>query len=255
VAFSGAQSVEAIQLTSEAMSPVWHEVGLPAPTYADICGDIIFHPFPPSLGQVPNARRVEMMRPELVSAVDDGVPTWLDGFGRDRPGVYVTAGTTVRAASSQAPWTQILEALASLDIDVIATMGPSVDIARLTHPPPNVRVARYVPQRHLLDRVAVVVSHGGAGTMLGAALHGRPQLVIPTFADQWDNADAIVGSGAAILSEPEDRNAEGIAVAVGRLLSEPSFGIAARRVADEIAVMPTAADHVSTIVALVGTTT
>ena len=91
-----------------------------------------------------------------------------------------------------------------------------------------------MPQPVVLDRVSVVVSHAGAGTMLAAAVQGRPQLVLPKAADQWDNADAVVASGAALE----------------RLLRDRSISDAAGRVAAELDAMPTPADHVATIEAL-----
>ena len=57
----------------------------------------------------------------------------------------------------------------------------------------------------------------------------------PDVRRSMDNADAIVSSGAAILSEPDDRTAQGIADAVSRLLSEPRSVTHPVRVAEEIA--------------------
>ena len=92
-------------------------------------------------------------------------------------------------------------------IDALVTTGAHADAATFGPLPGNVRVERFVPQAQVLERVAAVVSHAGAGTMLGAAGAGVPQVVVPLFADQWDNADAIGSSGAAVICEEDERTA------------------------------------------------
>ena len=47
-----------------------------------------------------------------------------------------------------------------------------------------------------MPRCQLVVSHGGAGTMLGAAAHGVPQVVLPQAADHFRNAHALVSANA-----------------------------------------------------------
>ncbi|MEO6627103.1 MAG: glycosyltransferase, partial [Aquihabitans sp.] len=178
------------------------------------------------------------------------LPPWLASFGPARPAVYVTFGTEAAAAS--APWPALLEAIGDRDIDALVTTGDKIDIATLGRLPGNVRVEQFVPQSPVLERVAAVISHGGAGTMLGAASAGVPQVVVPLFADQWDNADAIAGAGAAIVCEPDERTAGPLGSALDRVLSDDAFRTASASLAHEMSVMPTAADHVPTLEALAG---
>jgi UDP:flavonoid glycosyltransferase YjiC (YdhE family) len=106
-----------------------------------------------------------------------------------RPVVYLTLGTifaepgTFRAA---------IDAVAALDAEALVALGP-VDPAALGEVPPSVHLERFVHQAAILASVDLVVHHGGSGTMLGAAAHGRPQLVLPLGADQFYNGDADVG--------------------------------------------------------------
>src|SRR4029079_12544081 len=106
-----------------------------------------------------------------------------------------------------------------------------------------------VPLR-LLRRVAVVISHGGAGTMLGAASAGVPQILVPLFADQWDNADAIASAGAAVICEEGDRAATALGAALDGVLADAGRRRAAAAVAAEMELMPSAADHVPMLEAL-----
>ena len=135
---------------------------------------------------------------------------------------------------------------------VAPTIGPTLDPVTMGAVPPNVRVERFVPQHLLLARASVVASHGGAGTVLGAALQGLPQLLFPIIADQWENADAVSRAGAGVACELACRDAASLATALQRLLHDAVVHDAARAVATEIAAMPSAADHVQAIEALVG---
>ena len=130
--------------------------------------------------------------------------------------------------------------------------GPRVDPAVLGVLPSNVRVERFVPQHLILERAAAVMSHAGAGSVLGAAARGLPQVVFPLRADQWENADAATSAGVAITLELEleHRGEEDITAALDRVMHDAKFAEATARVAAEIAAMPSPTDHVATIEAL-----
>ena len=79
----------------------------------------------------------------------------------------------------------------------------------------------------MLPHCRAVVSHAGAGTMLGALCHGLPQLCLPQGTDQPFNTAALLPTGAALALQPEEITADAVAEALGRLLDEPSFRQAA----------------------------
>jgi UDP:flavonoid glycosyltransferase YjiC (YdhE family) len=85
-----------------------------------------------------------------------------------------------------------------------------------------------------------VVSHAGAGTLLGALCHGLPQLCLPQGTDQPSNTAALLPTGAALALDPEEITADAVADRLGRLLGEPSFTAAAGRLRAEIERMPAA---------------
>ena len=248
VAFSGAVPEWSHEMVLAALAPLWSDEGLAPPTFQDVCGDLYLHPFPPSFDQAPPVRGVQSMRPSAVWGAADAAPTWLAELGIGRPLVYLTSGT--EPAGVQGPWAAALEALGDFDVDAIATIGRHLDPATLGPIPRNVRVEQFVPQQFVLDRAAVVMSHAGAGSLLGATASGVPQLLNPIWADQWENADAASGAGVAVTCELEQRSAPDIAAALERLLDDARFNDAAARVATEVAAMPTPVDHVATIEAL-----
>lgn len=63
--------------------------------------------------------------------------------------------------------------------------------------PADLFVAGHVPHSLLLPRAAAVAHHGGAGTSGQALRAGKPQLVIPFFGDQPDNAGRLARLGVA----------------------------------------------------------
>ena len=69
--------------------------------------------------------------------------------------------------------------------------------------PSNVHVHQYIPQELLLPHCAAVVTHGGAGSTLGALAFGLPLLVVPQGADHFYNADRVVAAGAAVQLMPD----------------------------------------------------
>ena len=166
-------------------------------------------------------------------------PTCLRDVGNGAVGGHGTLGRRLRRA-----W--------SMDVDAVATIGNHVDPSILGEVPGNVRVERFVPQRFVLDRAAAVMSHAGAGSVLGASRRGIPQVLNPLGADQWENADAATEGGLAITCELDQRSDVDIAAALSCILNDPEYRHAAAKVADEIEAMPAPADHVATIEALVG---
>jgi len=126
---------------------------------------------------------------------------WLDELSRERPWVHVTEGTSnargpflLRAAArglAGAP----LEAVLTTGHRDPATLGLDGVAA-------NVHVAQFLNHADLLPRCALIVTTGGAGTILAAALAGTPQLVVPTVWDQPDNGRRLIEAGVGrVLSE------------------------------------------------------
>lgn len=155
------------------------------------------------------------------------------------PSVYLTLGTFF---NDPATFRDPLLALSELDVNVVVTCGSDLDAASMSDLPANVAVAPFVPQALLLPRVAAVVSHAGAGTLLGGLLHGLPQVCLPRGADQFVNAEQVARVGAAVVLLPDQVTPEAIRDATRQVLTDPSFAAAARAVSTELAAIPSAAE-------------
>jgi UDP:flavonoid glycosyltransferase YjiC (YdhE family) len=177
-------------------------------------------------------------------ATGQNAPLWCDELGRSRPCVYVTFGTEI---TQLAPIGDVLAALASLDVDAVLTVGEAMNPALLEPRPSNVRIEQYIPQRFVLARASLLVSHAGSGAMLGAASRGIPQLCLPIAADQFENADFVSAAGIGVTLEPHEIDPTTPRHAMKRLVDDHAFSRRAHGIAQEIAAMPPPASRVATI--------
>jgi UDP:flavonoid glycosyltransferase YjiC (YdhE family) len=203
-------------------------------TYLDIC--------PPGLrgdGE-PTWRRIMPLRPAAGQpAAGERLPEALAALPHPQT-IHLTLGTIFHEAPGV--FETAIAALRELPLNLIVTTGPGTDPARFGPQPRHVLVVPYIPHTLLLPRCSLVVSHGGAGIMLGALAHGLPQLILPQGADQFMNAAACQDARVALALTPDELSEEAVAAAAGRLITEPGFAAAAAHIGAEIGAMPTAAD-------------
>lgn len=163
----------------------------------------------------------------------------LHGMPFDRT-VYVTLGTMFNTTASGA---QALQKLISVfddeQVNAIVTVGRDGDVARFDTGRENVRVRDFVPQNAVLPYVDAVLSHGGAGTALGALAHGIPQVMMPIATDQHRIAERIVDAGAGLVVS-QDSSVEEIRSAVHAALSDRRFTEGAGAVAPLLGAIPDA---------------
>ncbi|HZD70598.1 MAG TPA: nucleotide disphospho-sugar-binding domain-containing protein, partial [Actinomycetes bacterium] len=82
---------------------------------------------------------------------------------------------------------RVVDALGRLPVRGLVTTGPALDPEALD-PPGNVTVVAAAPHRRVLEHAALLVTHGGHGTMMKALAAGVPMLVLHHGRDQADNA-------------------------------------------------------------------
>ncbi|MGI8809766.1 MAG: glycosyltransferase [Acidimicrobiales bacterium] len=228
-----------VAAASAAVAPLWEAHGLDPRRYGGSYDHLYLDIYPPSMrfGSYEHVPQVQPLRPVPFDAVEGEHAEPAGGGGR--PLVYLTFGTVFNDASQ---FSAAIAGVARHDVDVLVTVGPRGDPARLGSVPPNVQVERYVPQTSVLSRCAAVASHAGSGTFLASLGVGVPQLCLPQAADQFINAGQGAKAGAALKLVPAEASVDAIADAVGRLLHERAFTDAARRIGDEIAGMPSPDD-------------
>jgi MGT family glycosyltransferase len=155
---------------------------------------------------------------------------WRAPWRRRRPHVLV-AGST--GAQGQRELIQkIIRAMGQLAIEAVATSGPNLDVNTL-QAPGNVHLLRSAPHDTVMQEVSLVISQGGHGTVNRALVNGVPLLILPMGRDQGDNAARVESKGAGLRLPPTASETE-IAGAAARLIFEPDFRRAARRLGGAI---------------------
>ncbi|MBZ6260455.1 DUF1205 domain-containing protein [Streptomyces olivaceus] len=165
-------------------------------------------------------------------------PEWvLDRPGRPR--VCVTWGTSTSALAGDEAFVlpRVVEGLAGLDVEVVLAVGPD-DRRKLGTLPGGVRVAENVPLHLFMETCDAIVHQGGTSTLLTAARHGLPQVMMPQTADNPFNAANFAGSGAGVTLDAAGADAGEVGAAVTRVLTEPAWRVAAEKLREEMAEMP-----------------
>jgi UDP:flavonoid glycosyltransferase YjiC (YdhE family) len=242
-----------VQHAADHAAAVWDRVGATPGPYGGCYDHLYIDVYPRSLQpeELPHLGRRVLRRPESGDAaaderLDDDVAA---RTATGRPLVYVTFGTVFNVNPT---FGRVLDAAQELDVEVVATVGPSGDPTAFGPRPDHVHVTTYVPQSLLLPHTAVVASHAGSGTLLATMAAGLPQLGLPQAADQFRNAAACEAAGAGLGLAGDAATTAAIGEALDRLLHDPSFAEGAGRMADEIASMPSPAELVPVLEELAG---
>lgn len=197
----------------------------------------VLNPWPPSL-RLAHAAGHRSMR-NVPYDGDARVPAWV-WAPRSRPRVCLTLGTVLPRLGMDGMSEiviPLLESLGRLDVEVAVAVEDKIAATW----PPLPAAARHVgrmPLSQVLRASDVAIHHGGQGTALTALGAGNPQLVLPVFDDQFDNADAVVRSGAGLRLLPAELTPGAVAGACLELLSDPRFAHAAVTIAEEISAQP-----------------
>jgi MGT family glycosyltransferase len=157
---------------------------------------------------------------------------WCSPWSKDDARPLVLVGFSTSFQNHAAVLQRVIEASASLPLRLLVTLGGSIESYEL-RPAENTIVVRSAPHLAIMSETSVVVTHGGHGTVMAALMHRLPMLVIPHGRDQADNAIRITERGAG-LAVSRMAPTEEIRSALMRLISEPEFRKAARRLGDAV---------------------
>jgi UDP:flavonoid glycosyltransferase YjiC (YdhE family) len=88
--------------------------------------------------------------------------------------------------------------------------------------PSNAIVLPFVPHAEVMDKMSLIISHAGHGTVMAALSSGVPQLCLPMVNDEPLVAERLAALGVSETVSPL-ANVEEIRNAVLQLLGEPSY--------------------------------
>ncbi|MET1075761.1 MAG: glycosyltransferase [Umezawaea sp.] len=234
LAYGPAMAAELVGATSAVVASRYAERGLvrrPSGWYLDTCPDVLqrdgWRPPAGWMGLRPEAHRA----PGAVS----NAPASSE---RGRPRVLVTFGTVFAAPETLTP---LLRDLSGSGLDLRVTTGLFASAGDFDVDRERVALVGFTPLDELLRDVDLVLTHGGAGTVLGSLAAGIPLVVVPQGADQFVQADRVAAAGAGRVVEPGGSAAE----VVTSVLENPGFRRNAVEVAARIASLPAPADVAS----------
>jgi MGT family glycosyltransferase len=127
---------------------------------------------------------------------------------------------------------RVIDGLGTLAVRAVVTTGPAIEPSVL-RPTANITILERAPHRQVLRQAALVVTHGGHGTVMKALADGVPMVLLPHGRDQADTAARVTMRGAGLTLKRTSRSRT-IASAAGRVLKDSSYRTAAQRLAKAI---------------------
>jgi UDP:flavonoid glycosyltransferase YjiC (YdhE family) len=189
----------------------------------------------PSLPYPPVAHRF-CAPPFDLSGGDASLPEWVSALPHERT-VYATLGTTFNR--SPGTFRAILSALSSEPVNLIVTVGRSMDPRQFGPQPDHIRIEQYIPQSLLLPHCDAMIFHGGYNSLLSAFWQGLPMVIIPQGAgDNLPTGWRCAEVGAGVLVEGSPPEPEAVRSAVKAVLEQPEYRATARQFQREIKALP-----------------
>ncbi len=216
--------------------------GLPEPDlFIDVC--------PPSL-RPSNAPGAQPMR-WIPRNRQCRLEPWMYTRPKGRHRVLITSGTrTVMLGIPGSSMRHLVHqlVLAGAEVLIAAPEGAAEEFGAELG---DVRIG-WIPLDVVASTCDLVVHHGGATTAMTVMDVGVPHLIIPDNGYGKAVAQAVSGSGAAVMMEPQEEApgqdpGEVIAAGCREILSTPRYAQQARALAAEIAALPTPAEVVHTL--------
>lgn len=168
----------------------------------------------------------------------------LDG----RPLIYASLGTLQNA---RAPVFQIFaEACRHKEVQLVITHGGGMTDAEAAALPGNPVVVPYAPQRQVLERAALTVTHAGLNTVLDSLACGVPMVALPIAYEQPAIAERVRHFGLGEIIPFKQLTADRLAATIDRVLASPQYRNNAKRLAQSAKAAggtPAAADIVESV--------
>ena len=218
---------------AELLEPIWSDYTASPPR---LSGDVYLDACPPAfqsdaIGSIPGVRPI---RPIPFDGPNVVAPEWVETLRH--PAAYLTLGTVAVFARVKV-LQPMIEAVAHVVDSVVVTTGPNPPDAFTVAE--SVVIEQYLQQSVILAGVDVVVSHGGAGTTLGAIEHGLPHVVVPQQTmSQLRNAEQITALGIGV-HVPPGSDAGRLQAAVHHVLDDPTYADKAAAMRHALHALPT----------------
>lgn len=148
------------------------------------------------------------------------MPAWWETvLAQGKPIIYITMGTT----GLNEFFEKTVDYFRKTDVIAIITTGGQADITAAL--PDNIYCEEYLDGDAVMAAAALVVCHGGNGTIYQALLQGKPVVGIPTIPDQQFNMRQVnrLGVGVTVAWQDFARDATALLDAITTVLADHTY--------------------------------
>ena len=197
----------------------------PATAATLCCWSAALGALPPDVS--PDAALVGFPFFDSENGADEGIAPDLNSFLRDgEPPLVFTLGS-LAVASPGRFYEEAAQASRALGRRALMLTG-RLEPARREG---DILFMGYAAHSAVFPHAAAIIHHGGIGTVGQALRAGRPQIVVPHFGDQFDNAVRLQMAGLGVTLGRDRFNARDAAAAIASALMDPAMADAARHAA------------------------
>jgi MGT family glycosyltransferase len=186
------------------------------------------------ISQMP--REFDFPRPDLPATFHHTGPFRQVQGAAEKPSgrhlIYASLGTVQNRLWSA--FQAIAEACASVDAEVVLTLGDPDAALPDWSLPANVSVVPYASQLEMIAKAALVITHAGMNTVLETLSGGVPMIAIPITNDQPGVAARLVRSGAGESLPLSKLTPARLRELIERVLADESYRVHARRLQEAI---------------------
>ncbi len=150
----------------------------------------------------------------------------------DQPLVYTSLGTIQNRLLYL--YEMIATACASLDVQLVISLGGSTQPSELPSLPGSPIVVEYAPQLELIRRSDLVITHGGLNTTLESLAHGVPLIAIPITNDQPGVAARIQWTGVGEFLPISKVHVQNLQQQILQVLTDPKYHQNAKKIQQDI---------------------
>ncbi|MBD1911730.1 MULTISPECIES: glycosyltransferase [unclassified Leptolyngbya] len=129
---------------------------------------------------------------------------------------------------------QIATACEGLDVQLVMPHGGGMDAAQIASLPGNPLVVEYAPQREVLSRASLTITHGGMNTVLDSLSYGVPLVAIPITFEQPGTGARIRWTGVGEVIPLTKLTPPRLREAIQQVSDSPTYAANAARVQQAI---------------------
>jgi hypothetical protein len=163
--------------------------------------------------------------------------TLLEKLYPEKPLVYCSLGSASRyyPHSSHFFRTVVAASRQRQDWQWVLSVGTEQEVDRLANPGSNLLVVKWAPQLSILQRAAVMVTHGGMNSIMECIHFTVPMVIVPGLRDQPGNMARAVHHGIAVAARMKDITAGQLVGLIESAMHNADLRQALSRMKDRIA--------------------